>query len=89
MLIHAWLRMQVPVPEGLDVLLVEQEVVGTEQSALQVTKLTASILSSTCLAYAPRVHLEAVERARTGCFTASLARQGYGRPFMDVVTCLA
>jgi ATP-binding cassette subfamily F protein 1 len=28
-------RRQVPVPEGLDVLLVEQEVVGTESSALQ------------------------------------------------------
>lgn len=27
---------QVPVPAGLDVLLVEQEVVGTEQSALEV-----------------------------------------------------
>ena len=29
-------RLQLPVPEGLDVLLVEQEVVGTEQSALEV-----------------------------------------------------
>jgi hypothetical protein len=28
----------VPVPAGLDVLLVEQEVVGTEQSALEVRR---------------------------------------------------
>ena len=37
------LLLQVPVPEGLDVLLVEQEVVGTEQSALQVRAQHARI----------------------------------------------
>ncbi len=35
---------QVPVPAGLDVLLVEQEVVGTEESALQVGFAEASDL---------------------------------------------
>jgi len=45
----SWCRLQVPVPEGLDVLLVEQEVVGTEQSALQVGPHHAPLCPAHCM----------------------------------------